>query len=384
MEKRHNKKILIVANSRAMLVSRLPLAWAAREAGYEVHAASSEAIDDLSVLRGIPLHVFSLSRKGMNPLMELKSLHSLYKLFKRVRPDLVHNLTIKPMIYGSIAARKAGVPAVVNAVTGMGYVFINDSPASSILRSLIMGLYRYAFRLSNHRMLFQNHDDRTFFTRHGFVTEEQCALIKGCGVNCEKFGLSAEKEDMPVVTMASRMLWDKGVGEFVEAAEKLQRDGVQARFVLVGDVDPGNPASLSSDKLREWTASGCIEWWGGRDDMPEILKQSSVVCLPSYREGLPRVLAEACASGRAVVAADVPGCREVVSHGENGYLVPARDSRSLADALQTLIADRSLRDRMGMNGRRMAEGDLSQEAVIARTLEVYNKLLHTNDHSGVR
>jgi len=177
------------------------------------------------------------------------------------------------------------------------------------------------------------------------------------------------------VVLASRMLWDKGVEEFVNAAGSLQKKGVKAKFVLVGDADSGNPTAVPEAQLQIWNSSGIVEWWGQHNDMPAVFARAHIVCLPSYREGLPKVLIEAAASGRAIVTTDVPGCREIVRHGENGLLVPVRDSKALADALRILIEDPALRAKMGDRGRKIAVAEFSKEQVIKETLSVYHELL---------
>ncbi|MEW6616666.1 MAG: glycosyltransferase family 4 protein [Thermodesulfobacteriota bacterium] len=209
----------------------------------------------------------------------------------------------------------------------------------------------------------------------GLVSPKRATLIRGAGVNPNVFASRPEPEGAPVVILAARMLWDKGIGEFVEAARWLREQGIAARFVLVGDSDPGNPAAVLVARLDEWRRSGVVEWWGHREDMPEVFAQSNIVVLPSYREGLPKVLLEAASCGRAIVATDVPGCREIVRHNENGLLVPPRDSKSLADALKILIENPELRRKMGARGREIVEAEFSEEIVVRQTMEVYKEII---------
>ncbi|MFZ5468998.1 MAG: glycosyltransferase family 4 protein [Myxococcota bacterium] len=366
-------RILFVVNNPDFFLShRLPIALAARDAGCEVHVATP-AVPSSERIRshGFTFHPFELSRKGASPLAELRSFAQLAWLFRRLRPDLVHLVTIKPVLYGSIAARLLSVPRVVAAVSGLGYIFIAQGARATLRRKLVELGYRFAFAHPKLSVIFQNPDDRDELVGRGLVEAEDSVLIRGSGVNIAQFVPTPEPKGTPTVVLASRLLLDKGVREFVEAARSLRSRGLEARFVLVGAVDAGNPASLSEDDVRSWVAEGTVEWWGHREDMPEVFAQAHIVCLPSYREGLPKVLLEAAACGRAIVTTDVPGCREVVQHEENGLLVPARDSVALADALRTLVADSERRRLFGQRSRRRAETEFSLEHVIRETLRLY-------------
>jgi glycosyltransferase involved in cell wall biosynthesis len=223
-------------------------------------------------------------------------------------------------------------------------------------------------------LILQNPDDEALLVNSGLVAAKRVRLIRGSGVDIQRFAPTLEAPTTPVVMLPSRMLWDKGVGEFVEAAHLLRARGCTARFVLVGNGDPDNPASISEDQLKAWHDSGVVESWGHCSDMPATLAQAHIVCLPSYREGLPKVLLEAAACGKPLIATDAPGCREIVRHGENGLLVPLRDAASLADAIERLLADANLRCTMGQKGRRMVELEFSEAKVAQQTLAVYREL----------
>lgn len=370
-------KLLFVVNDAASFLShRLPLALAAQNAGFDVHVATPEGPAKNAILNaGLNFHSIPLTRSGSKPWQELNTLIALLRLYRRLQPALVHHVTPKPEIYGGIVARLAHVPAAVNAVTGLGYVFIARGFKAALLRSFVKLGYRVAFSHRNQRIIFQNPDDCALFLKAGIVTEKDTVLIKGSGVDISILIPLPEPEDTPLVILASRMLWDKGVKEFVAAAQALRVDGVNARFALVGDTDPGNPAAVPIAQLEAWRDDGIVEWWGRRNDMIPVFAQAHIVCLPSYREGLPRVLIEAAACGRAIVTTDAPGCREIVRHGENGLLVPVRDSKALADALRTLLKYPELRARMGKRGREIVVGDFSEERVIKETLSVYRELL---------
>jgi len=371
-------RLLFVVNDAGFFLShRLVLAEAARAAGYDVHVATPPGSGaDRIGARGFPHHAIVLSRRGSRPWAEAASVAALVALYRRLHPALVHHVTVKPVLYGSIAARIAGVPGVVNAVSGLGYLFIAPGALARVRRGAVMTAYGIAFRGRATRVIFQNEDDRGLFVGAGLVPIRRTVLIRGSGVDLAEFRPAPEPPDPAVVVLPARMLWDKGVGEFVEAAAALRAEGMVARFVLVGDTDPGNPAAISGERLREWQAAGTVEWWGHRTDMPAVLAAAHVVCLPSYREGLPKALLEASAAGRPIVTTDVPGCREVVRDGENGWLVPVREAAPLAERLRILLTDAGLRERMGRRGRAIAEAEFGVERVVAATLELYGALSH--------
>lgn len=322
---------------------------------------------------GFQHHELSMSRSGTNPLAELRTIWALFRLFRRVRPMILHAVTIKPVLYSGFVARLAGVPALVQAVSGLGHVFIATGWASLLRRFLVRNAYWVAFRHPHSRVIFQNPDDRHVL-RHA-LREGQAVLIPGSGVDPDEYAMRPEPKGTPVVVLASRMLWAKGVGEFVEAAGRLRERGVDGRFVLVGDTDAGNPATVPEGQLTAWTESGVVEWQGRREDIPTVFANANIVCLPSYREGLPRVLVEAASCGRAIVTTDIPGCREIVEHGVNGLLVPARDAESLADALDVLLRDPDMRVQMGKRGRERVLSGFTSAQVVTQTLAVYRDLV---------
>ena len=369
-------KIILFANTDWYLYNfRLTLAQASRKKGHAVVLLSPPGeYGPRLVQAGFRWISFPLSRRGMNPFSELITLWRLARLYSRERPDLVHHFTVKCVLYGSLAAKMAGVKGVVNAIIGLGYVFIGDEWPVRLLRWLIKGFYRRALRGT--QVIFQNPDDQELFSRNGLVNRKQVTLIPSSGVDIEKFSPSPEPAGEPLVILPARMLWAKGVNEFVLAAGILRLAGVQARFALIGDTDPGNPEAVPVDQLEKWRKEGIIEWWGWQEDMPMLYRQAHIVCLPSYyREGTPKSLIESAACGRPIVTTDRPGCREVVRHQQNGLLVPVRDSRALAEALKTLIGDAALRKQMGKKGRELAVAEFSLEKVIGQTLSVYEKAL---------
>ncbi|MES9992461.1 MAG: glycosyltransferase family 4 protein [Candidatus Thiodiazotropha sp.] len=371
----HKRLIMFVVNDPGFFLShRLPLALAAREQGYEVCVATplGDGVEQIKA-EGLQYRRVTLSRSGANPLSELWTIWSLYKLYCEMQPLIVHHVTIKPVLYGTLAARLASVSAVVNAISGLGFVFLARGWFSAMARSAVLTSYRWLFSRERLWVIVQNRDDYDYLLEKDCLSQEKIELIRGSGVDLAQFAAEPEDKGLPLVVLPGRMLWDKGVGEFVEAARLLHGMGIKARFVLVGGIDPSNPESVPAVRLAEWARQGDVEWWGNRQDMPEIYNLAHIVCLPSYREGLPKVLLEAAASGRAIVTTDVPGCREVVIENENGLLVPARQSRPLAHALGRLITDPQLRQSMGLKSRAMAEAEFSIQQVIKRHLDIYQR-----------
>jgi glycosyltransferase involved in cell wall biosynthesis len=359
----------------AFCSNRLPLAVAARKVGYRVAVATRVARHG-DQIRGAGLELFPLHfRRGLRgPTDELGAFREILRTYRRFAPDLVHHVAIKPILLGSLAARVAGVPCVVNALTGRGFVFVSDRWFARALRPGVRAGLRLASRGRSVRVLLQNADDFEIWG-DGWRQDSNFVVIRGSGVDTDRFVPSPEPPPPVVVTMPARLLWDKGVGEFVEAARRLRADGVRARFRLVGDTDEENPAGVSREQLGVWHEEGVIEWSRWQEDMGAVYDQSHVVCLPSYAEGLPKVLLEAAACARAIVATDVPGCREIVRDGDTGLLVPARDAIALSAALRRLIDDPGLRARLGRRGRTAAEEEFGLKGVVGRTLEVYAELL---------
>lgn len=371
-------KILFFANTDWYLYNfRFSLANAIRNVGHEVVFVSPPGVYAMRFqeagFRWIPV---SMQRRSLNPWTEIFLILKLANIYRKERPDIAHHCTIKCVVYGSIAAWLAKVRCVVNEVTGLGQVFVGSGFFIRLLRPVVVGLLKLSFKMSKGRVIFQNNDDRTLFLKKGLVAESDTFLIKGSGVNIEYFTPSPEPENsVPLVVLASRMLWAKGIGEFVDAARILRDAGVAARFVLVGESDPGNPGAIPTTQLEAWNKSGIVEWWGRRDDMPKVFANAHIVCLPSHREGLPMVLIEAAACGRPIVTTDTPGCRDVVRHGLNGLLAPVNNPKRLAEAIRTLIESPALRKQMGEMGRNIAVNEFSESRINAETLQVYNDLL---------
>jgi glycosyltransferase involved in cell wall biosynthesis len=370
-------RVLFVDNDVNSFFSyRIEVARAARDAGFDVHIAAPDGKAVATLLNeGFNFHAIPMTRSGSNPWKELGTIAALFRLYRECQPDLVHHLRLKPVLYGGLAAYGARVPAVVGLLTGLGYVFITETRKALVLRKIVTLSCKIAFRHGNQRVIFQNPDDQSVFVQNKILPAHQTVLIKGSGVDVNEYVPTPERDGPPVVVLASRMLRDKGVDEFVEAARGLRAKGVRARFVLVGETDPGNPTAISAEQLRQWADNGIVEWWGHQTNMKDVLARAHVVCLPSLREGVPKVLIEAASCGRAIVTTNAPGCREIVRHGENGLLVPVRNSRALAEALRLLIENADLRAGMGSKGRDIVVQEFSIDRVVRETLDVYRELL---------
>ena len=372
-----DKKILFFVNELDFFLShRLPLARAAREQGFQVHVAGprAEAVPAIEAC-GFVFHHIPMSRSGARLNQELITFLEIYRLIGRLQPDIVHNVAMKAVLYGSLAAKLAGAGAVVNALTGLGYVFIAEDAKTRLLKRVIMQALRFAFRLKSHRLILQNNDDPRLFIDAKVVREDEVVIIRGSGVDMDLFQPTPEPTGAIRVVLVSRMLWDKGVGEFVAAARELKRRGSAVRFILVGAGDPGNPACVPVPQLEAWAREGDVEWLGHSKEVAGVFALAHIVCLPSYREGLPKVLIEAAACGRAIITSDVPGCREIVRDGENGILVPLRDGGAIADAVERLALDGALRRRMAACGRELAVEEFSVQRVLRETLALYGTLL---------
>jgi len=372
-------KLILFANTDWYLWNfRRSLALALREAGHEVLLISPDGPygEKLRSL-GLCWQALPMNRRSLNPLREALVLLHLVRLLRRERPDIVHDFTIKCAVYGSLAARLAGVPARVNAVDGLGYVFTSNDRNAVLLRPLVRALLQLALRGRNARLILQNPDDRALFKQAGLVDAAQVRLIPGAGVDSARFpARPTGTRDGPLrVLLAARLLWDKGIAEYIAAARRLRDEGRELRFLLAGAPDTGNPAAVDEATVREWVAEGVIEWLGHVDDMPALFASVDVVVLPSYREGLPTSLIEAAACALPLVTTDVPGCREVVTDGIDGLLVPARDVGALATAIARLQDDPELAARLGAAARAKALTEFDEKIVIARTLAVYRELL---------
>lgn len=335
---------------------------------------------------GILHHSVGLQRNGKNLTHEAQVVRRLATTFREIKPDIVHIVGMKPMILGSMAARIANVPGVVCSIAGLGWLFTSGGPLKGLLR---FGVKQYVRQTlcGRRNVLFvvQNADHRQLLIKSKLAEAEQISLVPGCGVDPARFAFSAEPFGPPIVVTHARMLWDKGIGDVVEAAAQIKRQGHSCEFLLVGDPDPANPSSIPEEQLRRWSGEGLVRWQPKRDDIPELLSQAHIACLPSYHEGFPLSLVEAASCGRPIVTSDIPGCRDIVRHNETGLLVPRGNPTALANALTALIENPQTRRAMGRQGRQEVRRRLSCHIVNEKMHECYARLFRqtgrTNIHS---
>lgn len=368
------KLLFVVTEDWYFWSHRLPVARAARDAGWIVHVATRvSAHRALIESERFLVEDLEFDRSGLNPIRDSKTLWRLIRLYIKLRPTLVHHIAAKPVLYGTIAAWLCRVPAVVNTMAGLGFLFSGRGLKTRVAKFMFM---RMLVRLGNSKkrtLIVQNTDDRQTFLDAGLV-ERNVSLIRGSGVNLKQFAVRDEPGGVPIAICVARMLRDKGIGELVDAARLLHQRRIPLRIRLVGGTDL-NPSSIAPDTLSEWSQEGIVDLVGHSNDIASEYARAHIAVLPSYREGLPKSLLEAAACGRPIVATDVPGCREICIPNETGILVPAKEAGALADALQTLAADPSLRLKFGRRARILVETLFSDDIVAAETLAVYQSLL---------
>lgn len=375
------KKILLVANTDWYLYNfRMSLARFLKASGFEViFVAPSGEYQQKIINEGVGFIPWQVKRRSMFILGELIALIRLLLIYYRQKPCLVHHFTVKPVLYGSIAARIGGVGAIVNSITGLGYIFLSKDCNLKLLQKLLVPVYRFAFHQNRLHLIFENPDDLEMLESKNMIRKSQSSVIQGVGVDERVFSQTPDpNNEVPTIILPARMLYDKGVEDFVNAA-KMVRLKRKAKFILVGDVDPGNPSMIRKETLQRWVTEEAIEWWGFQGDMPNIFQNCNIVTLPSFGEGLPTVLIEAAACGRPLVATDVPGCRDVVMDGVNGYLVPVNDVDALAAAMIKLIDSPEKRQAMGNESRKLVLEKFTAEMVNQATFTIYKQLIEKSD-----
>lgn len=370
------KIIYFVTEDWYFWLHRMPVAIAASKNGHDVVVATAVAEHGERIKsEGLKLAPLGLIRSSKNPFREFVSLLEIIKLYRSEKPDIAHHVALKPVIYGAIAAVLSKTPMTVNALAGLGHVFVSKGFKAAIMRFFIKVALRLSLKRKSAKTIFENPDDLNLLVKLGLLDANQAVLIKGTGVDMSLFTPPKSElpiDEPPVVLLSSRMLMTKGIGDFVDAARIIKERKINVRMVLVGSPDPHNPASIPLSQLEKWDKEGAIEYWGFKENMAELLKQVSIVVLPSfYGEGVPRSLMEAACAERPVVTYDVPGCREIIRHNVNGLLVPLRDTKALADAIIKLVNDSELRSKMGREGRKIVAREFSEEIVIEETLFLY-------------
>ncbi|WP_350016681.1 glycosyltransferase family 4 protein [Rhodanobacter sp. IGA1.0] len=386
-------KVLLFANTDWYLYNfRRSLALAIQASGYEVLLVSppgeyGQRLRDLG-LRWEPIR---MDRRSLNPIREAALLVHLASLMRRERIDLVHGFTIKSAVYGALAGRLAGTRARVSAVAGLGYVFTSFNLKARLLRPLVKGLLRLTLGGNGARLILQNPDDVALFKRAGLIEASRIRLIHGSGVDCRRFTprvarIDASGSAAPRVLLAARLLWDKGLGEYAQAARILREQGREVIFLLAGTPDMGNPGAVPEGTVRGWMDEGLLQWLGHVEDMGALFASVDIVTLPSYYgEGLPKSLIEAAACALPLVTTDIPGCREVVANDEvDGLRVPPRDANALAKAIGRLLDDPNFAAKLGQAARAKALAQFDERIVIERTLAVYEELLGPSPEISLR
>ena len=378
MKEHKNHKILfIIVEDRYFLSHRLHLAQYAIKKGYQVGllckiSKHKEFLEN----EGIQVFDWSLVRGSFNLFFEIKAIYEILITLLKFAPDVLHAVALKPVIYASFASKLVFLKSRVFALGGLGFIFSSDKILAKLLRPLIVLVLKFTFSGNKSRLIIQNIDDKRTLINLKVIRDEKIDLIKGAGVDMKIFSFIKEPSQIPEVILPARLLWDKGVGEFVLAADILKKRGINAKFTLLGETDPHNPECIPDDQIEDWKKEGAVDVAGFQDDMAKCIQDCAVVCLPSYREGLPKSLLEAASCGRPIVTTDVPGCREIVQDGVNGYLVPSKDPDLLAEALSRLLTDRKLREVMGLKGREFVERGFSAEIVAIKTEKIWNSLLN--------
>ena len=377
-----NKKILILVNYLSFFLShRLPVAEALLAKGFEVFIGYGElrgADPKLLEQKGFNVDFIPMQPGSFNLLKDLKTIYYIWDFFKRVKPDIVHLVTIKPYLYGGIVSRLCGVQGLITAVSGLGTLFVNKDLKSKLIRLLLYPIYKLAFNHLNQKVIVQNKDDLKVLVNWGVLNPSKVKLLKGSGVKLEDFTNLDEPGGIPTVCFAARLLRDKGVYDYVSAVRLLKERGIKAQFLLAGDLDINNPTGLKLDDLNKLKDEGYVKIIGYQKDIVTLYAKSHIICLPSYREGFPKSLIEAAAASRAVVTTDVPGCRDAIIPNKTGLLVPVKDPQKLADALQWLIENPKERIAMGKEGRNFAEKEFPIEKIIQSHLDIYQDLLRNS------
>lgn len=369
--------ILFVVNVDWFFIShRLPIALDLIKKGYEIHLACgiTDRKNELESL-GITVHPLSISRSGTSFFKEVKVIKEINTIVNEITPDIVHLVTIKGAIYGGLVTRYKNVKNRIVSISGLGFVFIDEGIKARLIRFMVTKLYRLALNTQNTKVIFQNDNDKNIFIENKIINYKQCILIKGSGIDLNVYRYLPEPKGEKVIMFLARLLKDKGLIEFCEAAFNLKKSGFTGRLVLVGDIDLGNPNSITQVELNHYINSGIVEHWGFLSNIPEVISKAHIMVLPSYREGLPKSLIEAAACGRAVITTDVPGCRDAIIPNVTGVLVPAKSSEGIANAILSLCNDDNMRLKMGKEGRKFAESSFNIKDVIDTHITLYKETI---------
>lgn len=373
---KRKRVLFVITEDWALISHRLHLVDAAIKSGFEVGVATRVTkYHNILKGRGIKIFEWKLQRRSLNPLREVIMIMSLYKILWLFKPDIIHAVAQKPTIYTGLARKFYNEVAFIATLGGVGFIFNSNNLKATLLRPIIKLLLKLALSGQNTRLILQNKDNINTVKCMNIISERKIRMVKGAGVEIEKFVPSPIPGGTPIVILPGRMLWDKGVGEFFRVAYRIKARAINVRFVLVGDIDLHNPVSVSQSQINKWVTSGIIEHWSRCNNMERIYQQASIVCLPSYSEGLPKVLLEAGSCSRPVVAFDVPGCREVVNNEINGFLVEFGNENELESALVKLIVNNKLCMKMGKKGRQIAITQFSSTIINTQTFEIWDEVI---------
>ena len=376
MQSRKKKLCFLVTEDWYFLSHRIQLAKAAQRDGYDVYVITRvNKGKKLIESEGIQLIPIDLNRHGKNIFKEILSIIHIIKIYKNINPDIVHHVALKPTLYGTLASVFLKVPKVVNTVAGLGYIFNSSSYGDRLLSTVIKYTLKLSVYFKSSEFITQNPEDRNFLIRNNITKKNNIHLIRGSGVEPELYKPAKNNREIPKILFASRLLWSKGVKDYVSAAEIIKNKNIPSVFLLAGEPDPENPDSISMIQLDEWNNRGFISYIGHQNNMPDLLSETDIVCLPTYYgEGVPKILIEAASCAIPLIATDIAGCREIVEHGKNGYLVPVRDPAAIATMIETLLLDVGLRKKMGSEGRRIVKEGFSMDKVNSETLKIYKNI----------
>jgi len=375
-----NKVLFLITEDYYYWMHRRNLALYLKSQGWEVHLATRKGELQKEIQKeGIYLHPVDIDRKSFNPFLRLKNIFQIASIYKKVNPDIIHHVSIQSIVLGTYATIISGHRKILNAYTGLGYIFVGEKFSKKILRWMIVQILKLAYKLKKPFSSFENPDDQKTLIDYKILKEEESIVLPGSGVNVNQFFYSPEVEGKLKVLLPARLIYDKGIAEFVEAARILKNKYPQVEFLLAGKLDQSNPTCIPESLLQTWQKENILTWLGEVKDMPSLYHSVHIVVLPSYyREGMPMSLAEACACGRACVTTNTNGCREIIKDGENGFLVPVKDSQNLALAIEKLIINSDLRKEMGRKAREIVVCEFSQEIVFTKVEKIYQKLLSKN------
>ena len=375
-----NKKLLIVVNELSYFIShRLNVATEAKKKGYEVYICYGEnkiKKNNFKIKKYFKFFHVLINRGNINPFTELNSIYSIYCLIKKINPSVLHLVTLKPCLYGGIASFFLNIKAIIFALPGLGTIYNSKKIKFIIIKNLTNFFFKILFRINNCFLLLQNNSDKRYFLKKKIIDKNKVKIIKGSGVNLSNYQFVKERANPIVISFISRLIIEKGIEYFISAAEIIKkRTNLNLRFRVYGSIDPGNPQSITKIELKKWKKDGFVEFFGYSKNINNVLKNTNIVCLPSfYGEGLPRILLEAAAAGRSVVTTNHPGCRDSIIPNVTGYLVPIKNSKQLADKLEFLASKNKIRSRMGKNARIFAEKNFSTNFIAQKHMKLYKKL----------